>query len=380
MRRFLAVLCAALCCGSARASTYSEFNAGIVAQSHDDWDGAIAHFTTALAAADLVPAYRTTAYVDRGLAHQHKKQWDLAIADYTEALKNDSSYLEAYQFRAAAYVGSDKADLAVADITSLISHKPFMIDAYGARGEIYASQHNYDAAIADFSTIVTVAPKEASGYEARGAVYRAKGDYGHAMDDDDKAIELGAKHADNYFERGLVYEAQGDYRHAVRDFESASDIAPKDDNVRLHLGLSTWEAGRFDDALKTFGALKDDAKPEFVPYAALWMWLSAAKNGGDSDSAFKAAAGRYSGTDWPRPIVDLYSGTGSVDAMLKAASDSDTKKQSEKTCEANFYGGVWQDMHRETAAAKAMLSTAATACPAYFIERTAAAAELKRLR
>jgi len=380
MRRFLAVLCVALCCTTARASTYSEFNAGIVAQSHDDWESAIAHFTTALAASDLVPAYRTTAYVDRGLAYQHKKQFDLAIGDYTEALKNDPSYLEAYQFRAAAYVGADKVDLAIADITTLISHKPFMIDAYGARGEIYASQHNYDAAIADFSTIVGMTPKEAAGYEARGAVYRAKGDYDHAMDDDDKAIDLGAKHADNYFERGLVYEALGDYRHAVRDFESASDIAPKDDNVRLHLGLSTWEAGRFDDALKTFGVIKDSAKPEFVPYAALWMWLSMAKSGGDGDGAFKDAAGRYNGADWPRPIVDLYAGTGSVDAMLKAASDADTKKQAEKTCEANFYGGVWQDMHREMAAAKAMLSTAAAACPTYFIERTAAAAELKRLR
>jgi len=380
MRRFLAVLCVALCGAAARASTYSEFNGGIVALSHDDWDGAIAHFTTALAAADLIPAYRTTAYVDRGIAHQHKKQWDLAIADFTEALRNDPSYLEAYQFRAAAFVGNKQVDLAIADITTLISHKPFMIDAYGARGEIYASQHDYEAAIADFSTIVGLTPKEAAGYEARGAVYRAKGDYDHAMDDDDKAIDLGAKHADNYFERGLVYEAKGDYRHAARDFESASDIAPKDDNVRLHLGLSTWEAGRFDDALKTFDVIKDAAKPEFVPYAALWMWLSTAKNGGDGDGAFKAAAGRYNGADWPRPIVDLYSGTGSVEAMLKAAADKDAKKQAEKTCEANFYGGVWQGMHRETAAAKAMLSTAATACPVYFIERTAAAAELKRLR
>jgi lipoprotein NlpI len=380
MRRFLGVLCAALCCATARASTYSEFNAGIVALSHDDWDGTIAHLTTALAASDLVPAYRTTAYVDRGLAHHHKKQWDLAIADFTDALKNDPSYIEAYQFRAAAYAGNDKIDLAVADITALIAHKPFMIDAYGARGEIYASQHNYDAAIADFSTIVSLTSKRATGYEARGAVYRAKGDYGRAMDDDDKAIELGAKHADNYFERGLVYEAQGDYRRAARDFEQASGIAPKDDNFRLHLGLSTWEAGRFDDALKTFDALKDVAKPAFVPYAALWLWLSAAKNGGDRDSAFKAAAGRYNGTDWPRPIVDLYAGTGSVEAMLKATSDNDAKKQSEKTCEANFYGGVWQDMHREMPTAKTMLSAAATACPVYFIERTAAAAELKRLR
>ena len=380
MRWFLAVLCVALCGASARASTYSEFNGGIVALSHDDWDGAIAHFTAALAASDLVSAYRTTAYVDRGIAHQHKKQLDLAIADFADALKNDPSYLEAYQFRAAAYVGNKQIDLAIADITALIARKPFLIDGYGARGELYTDQHNYDAAIADFSTIIGMTPKKSTGYEARGAVYRAKGDYGRAMDDDDKAIDLGAKRADNYLERGLVYEAQGDYRHAARDFESATDIAPKDDNVRLHLGLSTWEAGRFDDALKTFAVLKDAAKPEFVPYAALWMWLSAAKSGGDSGSAFKAAADRYNGTDWPRPIVDLYAGMGSIDAMLKAASDSDAKKQTEKTCEANFYGGVWQDMHRERAAAKAMLSTAAMACPVYFIERTAAAAELKRLR
>jgi lipoprotein NlpI len=380
MGRFIAALCVALFGASAQAGTYAEFNAGIVAYTHDDPGGAVAHFTTALAAPDLAPAYRATAYVDRGAARMQKKEWDAAIADFTDALKADPSYLEAYEFRAAAYMEAKHIDLAIVDVSALIARKPFLIDAYGQRGELYASQQNYDGAISDFSTIIGMVPEEADGYEARGAIYRVKGDYARAMNDDDKAIDLGAKHAHNYVERGLVYEAQADYRNAVRDFESAADIAPKDENVRLHLGLSSWEAGRFDDALKTFGVIRDSAKPEFAPYAALWIWLATAKTGGDRDGAFKAAVSRYAGTDWPRPIVDLYSGTGSVEAVLKAAADSNAKRQAEKTCEANFYGGAWSGIHQDAAGAKAMLTAAATSCPPYFVERNAAAAELKRVR
>ena len=83
MGRFLAALCVALLGASAKAGTYAEFNAGIVAYTHDDSDGAIAHFTAALAASDLAPAYRSTAYVDRGAARMRKKEWDAATADFT---------------------------------------------------------------------------------------------------------------------------------------------------------------------------------------------------------------------------------------------------------------------------------------------------------
>jgi tetratricopeptide (TPR) repeat protein len=380
MRLFLAALGVALLGASASAGTYGEFNAGIVAYTHDDPDGAIAHFTTALAAPDLPAPYRATAYANRGGAHLRKKEWEAAIADLTDALRSDPSYLEAYEFRAAAYMETKHIDLAIADVSALIARKPFLTEAYGQRGELYASQQNYDAAISDFSTIITMAPEDSDGYEARGAVYRVKGDYARAMDDDDKAIDLGAKHAHNYVERGLVYEAQADYREAMRDFESAADIAPKDENVRLHLGLSSWEAGRFDEALRTFGAIRDSAKPEFAPYAALWIWLATAKLGGDSDTAFRAATSHYTGADWPRPVVDLYGGTGSIEAMLKAAADGDVRRQTEKTCEANFYGGAWSAIHRDPAGARTMLGAAAANCPAYFVERNAAAAELKRVR
>jgi lipoprotein NlpI len=380
MRRFLAAVCLALFATGAQAGSYGEFNAGIVAETSGNWDSAIAHFTTALAATDLPASYRVTALVGRGGAHINKKEWDLAIADFTQALKLDPSYLETYQYRAVAYLESKHVDLAIGDITALIARKPYLVDAYGQRGELYAALDNYDAAIADFTAVINLQPKESEGYEARGAIYRAKGDLAHAMADDAQAIDLGAKNPHNYFERGLVYEEQGSYRDALHDFETAAAMAPKDENILLHLGLSSWEAGRYDEAVKTFAIIRDAAKPEFVPYAALWMWLTTAKAGGDSDGAFRAAASHYTSTDWPRPILDFYSGTGTVEGMMGAAADKDAKRQAEKICEANFYVGAWHGVHRELANAKAMLGAAAANCPTYYVERDAAAAELKRLR
>ena len=379
-RIWLGYLVLVLLSSQSQASTYSEFNAGISAKGHEKWADAITHFTAALAAPDFLPAFRAMAYYDRGAAYAETKQWDRAIADFTDCLKADPGFLDAYPARAGAYGESNHPDLAIADMTTLIARKPFLLGALAARGAFYVDQKNYPAAIADFTALINLKPKLPEGHELRGPVYRITGDLSDAMDDADTALRLNfIKSASDYADRGYVYEAKGEYGDAVDDFETAAGLAPKSFDIRMHLALAYWEDEKFYDALKAFTLARDSAKGDLVAYMTIWMSLSAFKAGRPGDDTVKTFAAQDKTTQWPRPIVDLYSGAGTVDTMVKAITGSDAQKQAEETCEANFYGGMWQEMHQNVEAAKAMLSTAAENCPVTFVERPAAAAERRRL-
>lgn len=370
------VMCCVFTTGAA-ASSYSDFNAGIAAFKRRDFDGASAHMTAALAAPDLNPAFRAPAYAIRGEASMLAKQPTKAIADLSAALAADPLYSDAYEARAACYVATGQFDLAIADITALIRSKPFSTVPYDQRAAIYLAQKNFDAALADLSTVVNLAPKMASSYIIRSAAYREHGDYVKALADLDKADDISSGNAAVYFERGLVHEAMADYVRARDDYGEASRRLPASAVLKVHLALLSWKTGDFAGAVTAFQAIRDSGDKQTAPYAALWTALSAAA-GGDADMA-KAITSNLDRSKWPGPMLDLYAGTSTVDAMTKAASTGDANMQPTQICEAEFYGGMWNVLHHNSGAGKVQLETAAANCAPQDIEHDAAAVALRRL-
>src|ERR1700749_3444006 len=165
MRQFLFwLLACAMFSAQACASTYSQVNAGIDAYNRQDWDGAIAHFTTALAAQDILPAFRTVAY-------------------FTQAIGSDPEYAMAYQCRAEIYAEQEHFDLAIADVSAMLAHKPTLLEGYYQRAAYYFVQQNYDATLADLTTVIRIDPQLAVGYLVRSVYHRMRGEYDIAIDD-----------------------------------------------------------------------------------------------------------------------------------------------------------------------------------------------------
>src|ERR1700749_308602 len=381
MRQFLFwLLACAMFSAQACASTYSQVNAGIDAYNRQDWDGAIAHFTTALAAQDILTAFRTVAYFDRGIAHSGKKEWNLAIADFTQAIGSDPEYAMAYQCRAEIYAEQEHFDLAIADVSAMLANKPTLLEGYYQRADLYFVQQNYDATLADLTTVIRIEPQLAVGYLVRSVYHRMRGEYDIAIDDINEAITRADRWPLNFIERGLNYEAKGDYPRATHDFNIAIDMAPDDPDIQINLALAYWENGKLDNAADAVATFQTLAKGQISAYGAIWTWLIDEKKGKNGDNALKTFTAAYKETGWPRPILDLYAGSSTLDVMLKATNDNDPARQKRKTCEANVYGGVWQETHNTKADAKVMLNAAALNFPWEVIERDAAIAELKRLR
>jgi lipoprotein NlpI len=90
-------------------------------------------------------------------------------------------------------------------------------------------------------------------------------------------------------------------------------------------------------------------------------------------------AGRVDMKTWPAPVVKLWKGELTADALLAEADNPNATTKRAQLCEANFYGGELALLKGGKDEATKLFQAAAKDCPAPFLERMAANAELKAL-
>ena len=85
-------------------------------------------------------------------------------------------------------------------------------------------------------------------------------------------------------------------------------------------------------------------------------------------------------TQWPAPVIRLYLGEITPEALLAAAAKHpDVGTRSDQICEANFYTGVLARQNGRKDEAIRRFRIAASGCPKVFLEWSAANAELRAL-
>ena len=182
-------------------------------------------------------------------------------------------------------------------------------------------------------------------YNNRGLALRLKGDSERAIADHNEAIRLNPKYAWAYLNRGVTRFAQGRFEPANADFSEALRLNPTDASVVI------W---------RYFAQSRADQ----VTTAASELATNAAK----IDKA-----------KWPAPIIDLVAGRTDAAGVLKAAMNSDQKKQREQMCVAAFFVGEWHLLQGRRSEARASFEQAERECPKDFLESFSASAELRRL-
>ncbi|HEY5046904.1 MAG TPA: tetratricopeptide repeat protein [Rhizomicrobium sp.] len=139
----------------ANADSFEDFNQGVSALARGENDVAIAALSRALAATDLMPNLRPTAYLDRGLAYERAKRFPDAIADLNQAIRLKPDYYMAVLARAgASYLGGN-APAAATDCNTLTTLLPHRADLFAACGVI-------EWQIGDFKTAMPYFEKAAS--------------------------------------------------------------------------------------------------------------------------------------------------------------------------------------------------------------------------
>jgi lipoprotein NlpI len=168
-----------------------------------------------------------------------------------------------------------------------------------------------------------------------------KGDLDRAIADYNQAITLDPKFAPAYFLRGVANLYNGSLPKALADFNQCSGVDPKDAYCALWVEILDTRSNRFGQ----------------LPQAVVQLDMS----------------------EWPSPVIRLFRGEVTPEAVLAAADNPDPETKIGQVCEANFYSGELALSKGLQDDAARLFRLAADGCPKGFIELDAANFELKGL-
>ncbi len=245
-----------------------------------------------------------------------------------------------------------------------------------ARGLDYVKQKDFAAADKDLTAAITLAPNRISSRVARAYSEEELNDYNAAIEDYTAAISLKRFETRLYAARAEAYEHVGDYADAEADYAFILSYYTEFAFGYLRLAITQWAQGRSDKALPTLARAHDlEAKNG---YYALWREI-ARVSAGQSESMLKSDARSVDTDKWPAPLLDLYLGRSRPEDALAAAEKGDAKMITGQRCEAAFYVAEWHLTQKDAIDVRPLLTQAATACPADYVEYTAAQIALNRM-
>ena len=246
------------------------------------------------------------------------------------------------------------------------------------RGNAYVRMGDLDSANADFNQAIALNPnnsKKAEAYNGRGNVYRNKGEFDRAIADFNQAIAFDPKLKYAYVSRGLAHQLKNDENLAIADFSRAIDLDPTSAAAYLYRGFANLYAGTLPKAaadLNQASAL--DPKNAFTA-----LWLDIVNKRSDLPSRLQQAISQLDMTKWPAPVIRLFLGEMTLDAVMAAAENTNPTKKKGQVCDVDFYSGQLALQRNAKDEAARLFRLAASDCSKSSFELFAANAELKAL-
>ena len=248
--------------------------------------------------------------------------------------------------------------------------------AYYSRGTELAGLGDHDRAIADFNVAVQLDPSLASAHYNRALSWAGKGDPDRAIEDYDAALRLNPRDASAHIGRALAWIAKGDFERAIADYDDAIHVDAKATAGYFGRARAKYYAGKFESAASDFiRAHQLDASI----YTALWIYLARKRADIPGEITLAHEAGTAGAGPWPAPIVALYLGKGTPEALQKESAHPDPAREREQRCEAAFYTGEWHVLRGARESAMQLLREAESLCSRTYVEHESAVAELRRL-
>ncbi len=259
---------------------------------------------------------------------------------------------------------------ALAEQTRAIALEPSRAMPYRERGRTWLMKRQYELAIADYTRALELAPRDAESYLGRAQCFHASGNIERAVEDYTTALTINPRLAEALKMRGHARLAEGRYDLGLADFKRASNLDPRETYYLTALGVARYFMGDLTVSANNLVrslSFKDDMR------GMLFLYLVRAKSGAEAGKELEKNAGYLRQRTWPYPVIEVYLGRRSPDAVLALATDE------AKQCEANFYIGEWLALQGQRSDGVASLKHAARTCPKLLVEYEAATAELRRI-
>jgi lipoprotein NlpI len=249
--------------------------------------------------------------------------------------------------------------------------------AYYSRGTEWANQGNHERALPDFDLAVELDPKLAVAYYNRALSWSARGYSDRAINDYDAALKLSPRDTSVLIGRAVEYTVKGDYNRAIADYEVAIRLEPDLPVSYFGRGRARYYAGDFMSSASDFYRAQQLAPSVYI---ALWLFLARKRADIPGEKTLAQEAGTTGAGVWPAPLVGLYLGTATPEAVMRNAAASDAARQRDLRCEASFYTAQWQILRGAREPSAQLLQEAEKMCSRSSIEHEGATAELRRLQ
>lgn len=175
------------------------------------------------------------------------------------------------------------------------------------RSQVHGAAHDYAAALADLDEVIATAPKWVAAYDARGKIRFQAGDFAGSVADFDKYLELRPKAAAAHWQRGISLYYAGEYAKGRDQFIAYQSVTDSDVEN------------------------------------SVWQYLCNAKVVGNEQARKEFPV---TGVDRRVPLMqvyDLFTGKGSVDAVVKAAKEPGAKR--EEAIRRDFYLNLYLGLY-----------------------------------
>jgi lipoprotein NlpI len=173
----------------------------------------------------------------------------------------------------------------------------------------------------------------------------------------------------------MAYRDKADYDHAIANYTRAMEINPNDASNYLWRGNAELYSGALPKALADLNQAAE-LNPKYA-YAALWLDIVNQRS--NLPSRLADATKQVDMTKWPAPVIRLYLGQLTPEAVLAATENPNRNDQAGQVCEANFYNGELALRGGDKDKATRLFRSAAASCPNDYIEYASAISELKAL-
>ena len=311
----------------------------------------------------------------RASAYVRKREIDAALADYEKAVELDPKDVYAYLGRAVAYMAKGDIDRGIDDYSRVLQIHPENVSAYVGRSTAYRIKDEPDRAIADCNRVIEISPNREFGYLCRGEAYRDKDDIDRALADFDQAVRLNPKGLRAHVDVANTHQRLGNTEPALASLDRALQLDSHSAWLYHLRGVIRLGANMLPGAIEDFSR-SSELNPK-RPYTRLWLEIARKRSG--QPGQLTESAAQLDMEKWPAPLVRLFLGDETLDAVLIAADDSNANKKKGQVCEANFYAGELALTQGAAEEGRRLLQLAADGCPRTCVEWAAANAELHRL-
>lgn len=173
-----------------------------------------------------------------------------SVYHYTEALRYDSSTIEAYNGRGQAYFQLKKIPEALDDFSNAIRSGIETPKLFLNRGKCLVMLGRPQEALPDLNRSIELEPKSPETYFFRAVVYEKGGQPENALADYSKAVELKPDYLEAIVNRALIQVGRQQFEAAIADYSLAIQINPNMEMIYNNRGYAHLKSGQPAKALE----------------------------------------------------------------------------------------------------------------------------------